>query len=188
MVSEERIPVLIVMGVCGAGKSALAAQLADRLGRVFVEGDKYHSEAARELMSRGKPLTDEQRVPWLDRVAIATKAAVQGEQGVVIACSALRRSYRDQLRSYFPDAVFVQLSGDRDLIASRLDNRKNHFVGEPLLDSQLETLEPLMTDETGMVLDVARPLAALANDVLQTLGNGHSAFPGTRPVHGGIVD
>lgn len=164
-------PVLVVMGVCGAGKSALAFRLADRLGFTFVEADEHHSEAARAMMSRGESLNDAERLPWLDRVAAAASAKLLHSRGVVIACSALRRTYRDRLRDMLPPAAFIHLGGDRKLIAKRLDGRRDHFVGRPLLDSQLAILEPLAPDEAGMVLDVAEPLATLAEQVLRKLGN-----------------
>lgn len=170
---ERRQPdrVLIAMGVCGAGKSVLAHLLASRLGVPFVEADIHHSDAARLAMSRGEPLSDAERLPWLDRVGQAAGVALEKSGGVVIACSALRKTYRDRLRTHLPGAFFVHLAGDRDLIASRLDGRRDHFVGRPLLDSQISTLEPLALDENGMVLDVAAPLGQLAETVLHKMGD-----------------
>lgn len=177
MVVANPVSVLVVMGVCGAGKSAVAGQLAARLGFVLIEADDYHSDHARARMARGEPLNDAWRLPWLDRVGEAARMRIAHGEDVVVACSALRRLYRDRLRLFLPAARFIHLTGDRDLIAQRLDNREDHFVGRTLLDSQLEILEPLASDEAGLVLDVAAPLDALVDEVLHTLGEAGSASP-----------
>ena len=180
------VSALVVMGVCGAGKSAVAGRLAARLGDALIEADDYHSDDARARMARGEPLNDAWRLPWLDRVGEAARARMAYGESVVVACSALRRLYRDRLRLYLPAVRFIHLTGTRDLIAERLDRREDHFVGRKLLDSQLEILEPLASDETGMVLDVAVPLDALVDEVLHTLGEADSASPKSGP-HGDAV-
>lgn len=180
--------ILVVMGVCGAGKSAVAGRLAARLGRVLIEADDFHSDEARAKMSRGEPLDDAWRLPWLDRIGEAARARLGQGEKVVIACSALRRLYRDRLRGYLPTARFIHLAGDRDLIARRLDRREDHFVGRPLLDSQLAILEPLATDEAGMVLDVAVPLDTLVDEVLREPGMVNSASPNSGPVSDIVAD
>jgi len=188
MALENSGSALIVMGVCGVGKSALASLIADRIGFTFVEADTFHSEKARSMMSRGEPLSDAERLPWLDRVGAAANAELSHTRGGVVACSALRRIYRDRLREFLPAAAFIQLCGDRDLIAKRLDMRRDHFVGRALLDSQLAILEPLAADEAGMVLDVAEPLSTLADEVLHELGKANRVFLNTSPVRVGVED
>jgi len=184
MKRERSAVVMVVMGVCGAGKSALARSLAAQAGLALVEADDHHSDAARAMMSRGEPLGDAERLPWLDRVGAAARAAQASNAGVVVACSALRRIYRDRLRGHVPGAFFIHLTGDPELIARRLDGRRDHFVGRPLLDSQLATLEPLENDENGMVLDVAAPLDVLVETVLHSMGEANFASSETDPVPG----
>lgn len=182
MAGQSTGKVLIAMGVCGAGKSALARTLSARLDLALVDADDHHSDEARAAMSRGDALTDADRLPWLDRVSAAAQAAAQGKGGVVIACSALRRIYRDRLRGHLPGAFFIHLAGDRDLIATRLNGRRDHFVGLSLLDSQLATLESLGSDEHGMAVDVATSLDLLCEAVLRHMGGAAAASPKTGPV------
>lgn len=173
--------VLIAMGVCGAGKTALANILASRLKLPMVDADDHHSDQAREAMSRGEPLTDAERLPWIDRVGDAAQITLNAAGGVVIACSALRKIYRDRLREHLPQAFFIHLTGERDLIASRLEGRRDHFVGQPLLDSQLATLEPLSDDESGMVVDVVFSLELLTEAVLRKMGDAATVSLETSP-------
>lgn len=181
MAREQSGTVLIAMGVCGAGKTALAHILASRLDLALVDADDHHSNQARDAMSRGEPLTDAERLPWIDRVGEAAQVALKANGGVVIACSALRKIYRDRLREHLPQAHFIHLTGERDLIASRLEGRRDHFVGQPLLDSQLATLEPLSDDENGMVVDVASSLEQLSEAVLRKMGDAASVSLKTNP-------
>jgi carbohydrate kinase (thermoresistant glucokinase family) len=142
------------MGVSGSGKSTVASALAKRLTFQFIEGDALHSAASVEKMSLGQALTDEDRRPWLEDVARQLAAALAAGPGCVIACSALRRSYRDTLRLYAPDTFFVMLSGSMALIRSRLEARPHAFMPVSLLASQFATLEPLEDDERGMTVEV----------------------------------
>lgn len=146
-------PVLVVvMGVAGSGKSHVGAALAHALHRPFAEGDDFHSAANVAKMSRGDSLTDEDRWPWLDAIG----AWLDGHQdGGVATCSALRRAYRDRLRSHAPALAFCQLTASRDMLVERMRHRSGHFMPASLLDSQLATLEPLATDERGVIVDVA---------------------------------
>ncbi|MDN4596150.1 gluconokinase [Leifsonia sp. F6_8S_P_1A] len=160
-------PRIVVMGVSGAGKTTVGQLVAERLGVPFVDGDSLHPPANVAKMASGVPLTDDDRTPWLR--TIGETLAGSGAGGVVVACSALTRSYRDLIRSKAPDAVFAELDGDRDLLAERMAARPGHFMPVSLLDSQLATLQPLQADESGMRLDVALPPAALAAEIADTV-------------------
>lgn len=139
---------VIVMGVSGCGKSTVGALLAERLGCRFLEGDMFHDTAAVEKMRRGIPLTDEDRWPWLDRIGAAAS-----EGTIVVACSALRRAYRDRLRAAIPARThFVMLDNSREEILRRLTARTHEFMPASLLDSQFATLERPSADEPVLVL------------------------------------
>ena len=164
----EKAPI-VVMGVSGAGKSTVGKAVADALGRTFVDGDGLHPAENRAKMASGVPLTDEDRWPWLD--SVAGVLASRDDQGnhPVVACSALRRAYRDRLRAATPGIVFLHLHGSPALLASRLGPRKHEYMPATLLASQLDTLEPLSQDERGVVVDIAPPPAAVAAAALQAL-------------------
>jgi len=136
-----RAAAIIVMGVSGSGKSTIGALLAEALGWPFADADGFHPAANVAKMASGQPLTDEDRWPWLDAIAahIATARAVG--QPVVVACSALRRAYRDRLRAGHRDLVFLHLVGDAGLIACRQAARQGHFMPPSLMASQFATLE-----------------------------------------------
>jgi gluconokinase len=144
------------MGVAGSGKSVIGAALAYALGIEFVEGDQYHSAENRERMSRGIPLTDDDRAEWLRSLAARIREAKDAGNGLVMSCSALRRSYRDILRAGASDLRFVFLKGERALIAERLATRRGHFMPLSLLDSQLATLEEPSPDEKAWVCDIRK--------------------------------
>jgi gluconokinase len=146
-------PIVYVMGVSGSGKSTVARLLAAELGCPFADGDDLHPRSNVARMRAGHPLTDTDRAPWL--AAIATWAHRQ-RGGAVVACSALRRSYRDVLRAGAPAACFALLSAERTVLAARIAHRPGHFMPLSLLDSQLATLEPLEPDEDGVTLDAGR--------------------------------
>ncbi|MEE6388225.1 gluconokinase [Microbacterium paraoxydans] len=145
---------IVVMGPSGSGKSTVGAALAESLGARFVDGDDLHPLTNVEKMAAGIALDDEDRMPWL-RVVGRTLAA---ETHIVVACSALRRCYRDAIRAEAPDAVFVELHGERETLARRLGGRSDHFMPASLLDSQLDAWEPLTDDEDGVRVDAALPL------------------------------
>lgn len=145
-------PVLVLMGVAGTGKSTVAAMLAGRLGWTFEEGDDLHPEANVKKMASGDPLTDDDRWPWLDRIAEWIDERIAAGEPGIITCSALKRSYRDVLRR---DAVtFVHFVGDRELILQRMLRRQGHFMPTTLLDSQFATLEPLGEDEKAIEIAI----------------------------------
>jgi len=141
---------IVVMGVSGCGKSTVGVLLADRLGVPFLDADSLHPPANVAKMAAGVPLVDEDRWPWLRLVG---SALADAPDGIVVACSALRRSYRDLLRTAAPQARFVHLTGTRDQLAARMRARDGHFMPVSLLDTQLATLEPLGADEPGIALN-----------------------------------
>lgn len=164
MADDASLPLVVVMGVSGSGKSTIAAGLAKRLGVTFVEGDDLHPHANVEKMAGGIPLTDDDRWPWLRAVGQAMEAVRQGEGGVVVSCSALKRAYRDCIRAEVNGLVrFVLLTGSRAVIAGRMAGRKGHFMPTTLLDSQFATLELPGSDENAVTLDVAQSIEALVD-------------------------
>lgn len=146
-------PVLVIMGVAGCGKSTVAGLLAGRLGWDLAEGDDMHSAANIAKMAAGHPLTDDDRWPWLARVAAWIREHTTAHRPGIVTCSALRRSYRDVLRG--ERVVFVYLAASRGLIARRLAARHGHFMPSSLLDSQFAALEPPGPDEHAITVDVS---------------------------------
>ena len=136
----------VVMGVSGCGKSTLGRALAERLGVRYVEGDELHPAENVRAMSRGRPLTDEMRAPWLRAVGDAAEAA-RREGGAVVACSALKRAYRDLLRERVRPVGFVFLDPPREALEARVSSRKGHYMPASLLQSQIDALEPPGPDE-----------------------------------------
>ncbi len=154
-------PSLVIMGVSGCGKSTVGRCVADKLGWPFLEGDALHSKENIELMRQGVPLDDAMREPWLRAIADWIATQVKAGRRGVIACSALRRRYRDILRTAQPELRFVWLHTDRDTFERRLTHRHQHFMPASLLDSQLETLEPPGVGETAICLDATEDIATL---------------------------
>ena len=142
------------MGVSGSGKSLIGAALARALGIDFVEGDVYHPAENVERMSSGVPLTDDDRVRWLRSLAMRIREAREADTGLVMSCSALKRSYRDVLRAEAGELRFVFLRGTRALLAERLAGRRGHFMPPSLLDSQFATLQEPSPDEEAWVCDI----------------------------------
>jgi gluconokinase len=132
--------IVIVMGVVGAGKTTVGKLLAEQLGWEFADADDYHPASNVEKIRQGTPLSDADRAPWLDRLRQAIAERIAANHNVVLACSALKRSYRAQLR-LGPEVKFVYLKGSAALIAERLRSRRKHFAGESILGSQLHDLE-----------------------------------------------
>ncbi|MBT2565884.1 gluconokinase [Arthrobacter sp. ISL-85] len=142
---------IVVMGVSGAGKSSVGQALAAQLGAGFIDGDTLHPEANVRKMASGVPLTDDDRWPWLQLVG--TKLSAGSHGGTIVACSALKRSYRDAIRTAAPDTTFILLQADRPALQHRLTQRPGHFMPASLLTSQLETLEELQDDESGLMIE-----------------------------------
>jgi carbohydrate kinase (thermoresistant glucokinase family) len=158
------------MGVSGCGKSAIGQRLAHELGVAFIEGDDFHSPGNVAKMSAGVPLTDADRGDWLLALQAEIRRAREQQVGLVLSCSSLKRSYRDVLRAADPELRFAHLRGDRNLITARMQSRSGHYMPQSLLDSQLATLEPLQSDEAGLVLDIRKEPAELITEILHQPG------------------
>ena len=158
---------LVVMGIAGTGKTEIGRRLAEALRGAFVEADLFHSPENVERMRRGIGLTDADRWPWL--AAVCDAASAETSQPVVIACSTLKRSYRDFLRQRLGDVQLLFLHGTRELINSRLLARKDHFASASLLESQLNTLEPPGAGESAIWLDVAAAPDAIVAEAAAAL-------------------
>jgi gluconokinase len=163
---------LVVMGVSGCGKTTLGEELAEALGWPFCEGDRLHPQANIDKMSAGAPLEDSDRWPWLEALAgwIAEREAA-GESSV-LACSSLKRAYRDVLRRGASRVRFVHQHGSRAVLEERLGARKGHFFPAKLLDSQFAALEELQPDEDGVVVDLTLDPEAQVASALGKLGLG----------------
>jgi gluconokinase len=157
---------VVVMGVSGCGKSTLAAVLATATGWTFADADAFHPEANVARMSAGTALDDSDRRPWLGALAAWTAGRAGEGQSTIMACSALKRAYRDVLRSGPPSVTFVHLDGDPEVIRRRVAARPGNFMPVGLLDSQLATLEPLGAGEDGFVVDLG---LGLEDQVVQCL-------------------
>jgi gluconokinase len=161
---------LIVMGVAGSGKSTIGDVLAERLGWRFEDGDRFHPAANVAKMSAGHPLTDEDRWPWLRAIADEIDRVGAAGERAVIACSALKRAYRDILVHGRDDVRIVYLDGTQDLIAARLAARKGHFMPPGLLASQFNTLEPPADNEKPVTVSIDAPVEAIVDDIVRQLG------------------
>ncbi|MDQ0644207.1 gluconokinase [Microbacterium murale] len=180
-------PPLVVMGVSASGKSTLAAALAEARGAMFVDADDLHPEANVRKMSAGTPLDDADRMPWLDIVG-ARLAADESGRSVIVACSALKRAYRDRLRAAAPGVLFLQLDGDRETLMRRAGQRRDHFMPPALLDSQLATLESLESDEGGMLVDIDLSVAEAVGQVEAWLDGGDVPEAKPLPVRSSPLD
>lgn len=156
----------VVMGVAGSGKSLIGSQFARALDVEFVEGDDFHSAQNIERMAAGIPLTDEDRADWLRALAFRLRVTKNAGAGVVIACSALKRAYRDVLRAGASDVRFIFLEGPRELIAKRLADRGGHFMRPAMLDSQFEILEEPDAEEDAWVCDIRKSPREIVEDLV----------------------
>ncbi|MEU3777816.1 gluconokinase [Streptomyces sp. NPDC032472] len=159
------------MGVTGTGKTTVGRLLADALGVPYAEGDAFHPAANVAKMSAGIPLDDDDRRPWLDAIGDWLRGRPPG-QGAVVSSSALKRAYRDRLRSAAPDAVFVHLTGERSMIERRMSARTGHFMPPSLLDSQFAVLEPLQPDEAGVTVGISGSPETTTTQALTSLTAG----------------
>jgi gluconokinase len=162
---------VVVMGVSGSGKSTVGQGLAEMLGWRYIEGDALHPPENVARMAAGIALTDDDRQGWLDRIAGELTDARAGGRGAVVACSALKRAYRERLRRADPALRFVWLHGAEPLLAGRLQARQGHYMPPSLLASQLQTLEAPADEEAVIALDIAQPvpeLVAAARQALET--------------------
>jgi len=155
------------MGVQGSGKSTIGQLLADRLDRLFIDGDDLHSPENIAIMAAGGALTDVERIPWLREIGrLLTEAS---GPGVVVACSALKRSYRDLLRESAPELFVVDPEGPIELVAARISARQHQYMPPALLESQYDTLEPLGADELGMIVDIHQSVASIVGVAVAAL-------------------
>ena len=161
---------LVVMGVSGSGKSTIGEKLAQRLGWSYEDGDKFHPLSNVAKMSAGQPLTDEDRWPWLQAIANEIDRVCQARGHAVIACSALKRAYRDILVHGRPEVRIIYLQGTQDLIADRLALRKGHFMPPGLLASQFKTLEPPDASENPVTVSIDAPVETIVDDIVRQSG------------------
>lgn len=154
---------IVVMGVSGCGKSRIGAALARRLGLLFIDGDSLHPHSNIAKMSQGQPLNDADRAPWLDAVGAALASGPK-----VVACSALRRAYRDRIRSAAGHVTFVHLVGDREVLQRRVSSRPAHFMPANLLDSQIATLEMPDADEGAIAVDLDQTPERIIAEIIST--------------------
>jgi gluconokinase len=167
-------PVLVVMGVSGSGKSTVGAALARRLARRFADGDDFHPPANVAKMRAGTALTDADRAPWLAALRSLIESHLRTGEGLVLACSALRQSYRDQLCVDADQVAFVYLKGNAALIAQRQANRPEHFMPPGLLTSQFATLEE---PADALIVDISPPAEIVVDAILAGLGAPFASAP-----------
>jgi gluconokinase len=160
---------IVVMGVSGCGKSTVGTHLAQQIGATFLDADDFHPPANVRRMRAGVALTDAERTPWLDALAARLAAAGATDEAVVLACSALKRRYRDALRRGAPALTLVHLTGSPALLAERISARPGHYMPPALLPSQLATLETPADDEHAITLDVAATTDDLVADICKHL-------------------
>lgn len=159
--------IVLVMGVSGCGKSTVGLRLAERLGATFLEADEFHPPANVAKMAGGEPLTDEDRWPWLDALADGIRREQAEGRTVVVACSALKRAYRERLLAGHSDhAHIVHLAGEPALIAERMAARSDHFMPPSLLSTQIATLE---SPDDAVTVDITAPPDALVEMILRNL-------------------
>jgi gluconokinase len=162
--------IVVVMGVSGSGKTTLAKGIAERLHWTFEEGDELHPRANVEKMSRGEPLDDDDRRPWLEAIGRWLDSRIAAGESAVLTCSALRRTYRDLLREGRPGVRFCHVAPSEKVLRDRLERRRGHYMPASLLPSQLATLEPLGDDEPGVTVSAEGDPADVLAEALLALG------------------
>lgn len=168
--------ITIIFGVSGAGKTTIGKLLADQLGWAFYEADDFHSQANIEKMHAGIPLTDEDRRPWLGSLRELIEQRLAAGENAVLACSALKKAYRDYLR-VSADVKFVYLRGDFALITGQLHRRRGHFMNPALLQSQFADLEEPEPSENAVVIQLGRKPNELVNEIVTKLNLGPAKEP-----------
>lgn len=166
---------IIVMGVSGSGKSTIAALIAQQLHTKFIDGDDLHPRANIQKMGRGEPLNDEDRAPWLERIRDAAFSLEQKNEQAVIVCSALKKSYRDQIRDGNQQVTFLFLNGSKAQILERLSARKGHFMKSSMLDSQFAALECPSADEIDVIeVSIEGDIHTVVERAIKALQQGRS--------------
>jgi gluconokinase len=169
---QKSPPAIVTMGVCGSGKTTVGERLAERLGVAFRDADEFHPRANVEKMSASVPLTDADRMPWLDAIGTAIHDA-DPSRPVVVSCSALKRAYRERIGERAGRPVnFVFLTGPSEVLRGRMHGRRGHFMPASLLDSQLATLEPPAADERAFTVSIELPVEEIVDKVLGELAAG----------------
>lgn len=163
--------VIIIMGVSGCGKTTVGQALARRLACPFYDGDDFHPPENVAKMARGVPLDDADRAPWLSRLNALLHERLERGEGVVLACSALKRRYREQLRAGNEGVLFVYLQGDFALIWERMQARPHHYMKAAMLQSQFDTLEPPGLDEA-ISISITIPLNDMVENILSAINHG----------------
>lgn len=156
---------IVLMGVTGCGKTTVGTVLAEKLGITFIDSDHLHSELNKKKMSSGIPLNDSDRQPWLQAVS----DTLQRHENIIVACSALKKSYREKILAGAPTAYFIHLVGSQELISSRLSKRSHEFMPIELLDSQFEILEPLEQSEAGKVIEISQSIGEIVDEITALL-------------------
>lgn len=155
------------MGVTGCGKTTVGTALAQKMGVTFIDSDGLHSDSNKRKMASGTPLNDSDRAPWLRAVS----ETLLNHESIVVACSALKKSYRDIILAEAPTSTFIHLIGSKGLISARLRERSHHFMPIELLDSQFQTLENLHQTENGTTIDISKPVDEIVMEIIAWIEN-----------------
>lgn len=161
---------IVIMGVCGCGKSTVGAMIANEIGATFIDGDDLHPRANIEKMQSGNPLNDEDRMPWLERISDVFFSIARRSKSCVIACSALKKSYRDEIRKS-GDIIFIHLYGSKDLIKQRMSKRSGHYMKDNMIDSQFSTLEFPNNEAKVINIEITPPVGEVVEIALSKLEN-----------------